>query len=115
MQRNATQALHDKRIAKLEATWREQEGTTGRPYDGPVPAEMVEQWETEAWQPPEPFKKFRHLEGGMRYDPGWAVVSSLEDFDERPEPPPRHRFSAATSSPLTSSAPPPTPPKKRSR
>jgi N12 class adenine-specific DNA methylase len=82
VQRNATQALHDKRIAKLEATWREQEGTTGRPYDGPVPAEMVEQWETEAWQPPEPFKKFRHLEGGMRYDPGWAVVSSLEDFDE---------------------------------
>lgn len=82
VQRNATQALHDKRITKLEQTWREQEGTTGRPYDGPVPAELVEQWETEAWQPPEPFKKFRHLEGGMRYDPGWAVVSSLEDFDE---------------------------------
>lgn len=82
VQRNATQALHDKRIARLETTWREQEGTTGRPYDGPVPTELVDQWETEAWEPPEPFKKFRHLEGGMRYDPGWAVVSSLEDFDE---------------------------------
>lgn len=82
VQRNATQALHDKRIVKLEHLWREREGTTGRPYDGPVPDDVVEQWETEAWQPPEPFKKFRHLEGGMRYDPGWAVVSSLEDFDE---------------------------------
>jgi N12 class adenine-specific DNA methylase len=82
VQRNATQTLHDKRLAKLEQTWREQEGTTGRPYDGTVPAELTEQWETEAWQPPEPFKKFRHLEGGMRYDPGWAVVSALEDFDE---------------------------------
>jgi N12 class adenine-specific DNA methylase len=82
MQRNATQDRHDKRIAKLEREWREQEGTTGRPYDGPVPTELVEQWETEAWQPPEPFKKFRHLEGGMRYDPGWAVVSALEDFDD---------------------------------
>jgi N12 class adenine-specific DNA methylase len=82
VQRNATQSLHDKRIAKLEQTWREQEGTTGCPYDGPVPEELAEQWETEAWQPPEPFKKFRHLEGGMRYDPGWAVVSALEDFDD---------------------------------
>ncbi|NTY62726.1 helicase, partial [Mycolicibacterium sphagni] len=82
VQRNATQALHDKRIAKLEQLWREREGTTGRAYDGPVPDEVVDQWETEAWQPPEPFKKFRHLEGGMRYDPGWAVVSALEDFDE---------------------------------
>ena len=54
----------------------------GAPTTGPVPDELAEQWETEAWQPPEPFKKFRHLEGGMRYDPGWAVVSSLEDFDE---------------------------------
>ena len=82
VQRNATQALHDKRIVKLEQEWREQEGSTARPYDGPVPDEFTEQWEAEAWQPPEPFKKFRHLEGGMRYDPGWAVVSSLEDFDE---------------------------------
>ena len=82
VQRNTTQAMHDKRFAKLEQAWREQEGTTGRPYDGPIPTELFEQWETEAWQPPEPFKKFRHLEGGMRYDPGWAVVSALEDFDE---------------------------------
>lgn len=82
VQRNATQALHDKRITKLEQAWRIQEGTTGRPYDGPVPTELAEQWETEAWQPPEPFKKFRHLEGGMRYDPGWADVTALEEYDE---------------------------------
>ena len=31
---------------------------------------------------PAPFKKYRHLDGGMRYDPGWAVVSSLEIFDD---------------------------------
>jgi N12 class adenine-specific DNA methylase len=82
IRRNTTQSMHDKRIAKLEQTWREQEGTTGRPYQGPVPDELAEQWEAEAWAPPEPFNKYRHLEGGMRYDPGWAVVSALEIFDD---------------------------------
>jgi N12 class adenine-specific DNA methylase len=29
-----------------------------------------------------PYKKRRHLDGGMRHDPGWALVSALEMFDE---------------------------------
>ncbi|WP_240275198.1 DEAD/DEAH box helicase family protein [Mycobacterium ulcerans] len=82
IRRNATEALHDKRIAKLENAWRQDEGMPGRPYDGPIPDELAQKWETQAWEPPEPFKKHRHLEGGMRYDPGWAEVSALEIFDD---------------------------------
>ena len=54
----------------------------GAPYRGPVPDELAEQWDTAAWATPAPYKKRRHLDGGMRHDPGWAVVSALEIFDE---------------------------------
>lgn len=79
---NVSQARHDKRVATAENAWRQQEGEPGKPYRGPVPEELVQKWDTKAWEPPAPFKKYRHLEGGMRYDPGWSVVSALEIFDD---------------------------------
>ena len=54
----------------------------GRPYPGPVPDELADQWDTAAWEAPAPYKKRRHLDGGMRHDPGWALVAALEIFDE---------------------------------
>ncbi|WP_183155387.1 hypothetical protein [Mycobacterium persicum] len=77
-----TQERHDQRLAAAEAAWRAAEGTPERPYDGPIPEELAAQWETEAWEAPAPYKKRRHLDGGMRHDPGWALVASLEVFDE---------------------------------
>jgi N12 class adenine-specific DNA methylase len=79
---NVSQARHDKRLHDAEKAWREREGEPGRPYLGPVPDELAAQWDTDAWEPPAPFKKYRHLDGGMRYDPGWAAVSALEVFDD---------------------------------
>lgn len=82
VQPTVSQVGHDKSVAKAEREWREQEGEPGRPYDGPVPPELADKWDTTAWEPPTPHKKYRHLEGGMRYDPGWALVSALEIFDD---------------------------------
>nr|VTP01799.1 hypothetical protein BIN_B_04199 [Mycobacterium riyadhense] len=77
-----TQGRHDKRYAAAEAAWRASEGTSEHPYTGPVPDELAQQWDSEAWEPPAPYKKRRHLDGGMRHDPGWALVAALEIFDE---------------------------------
>ena len=77
-----TQERHDQKAAAAEARWREREGEPGRPYRGPVPDELADEWDTAAWSTPAPYKKRRHLDGGMRHDPGWAVVSALEIFDE---------------------------------
>lgn len=52
------------------------------PYTGPVPDELAAEWDDQAWEPPGPYKKQRHLDGGMRHDPGWALVAALEIFDE---------------------------------
>src|SRR5699024_6673437 len=73
---------HDEKVAAAEARWREKEGQPGAPYGGPMPIELAEQWDAAAWSTPAPYKKRRHLDGGMRHDPGWAVVSSLEIFDD---------------------------------
>ncbi len=80
--RTRSQKEQERRFAAQETNWREKEGEPGRPYTGRAPAEEIETWEAKAAEPPAPFKKFRHLDGGMRYDPGWADVSSLELFDE---------------------------------
>jgi hypothetical protein len=74
-----TQKRHDARVAELEQRWREKEGEPGRPYRGPAPAE---QWDAAAWTTPAPYKKRRHLDGGIRHDLGWAIVAALEIFDE---------------------------------
>ena len=77
-----TQERHDARVAEFEARWREREGEPGAPYRGPVPDGLAEEWDASAWESPAPFKKRRHLDGGMRHDPGWAIVSALEIFDD---------------------------------
>lgn len=77
-----TQQRHDARVAEFEARWRQKEGTPAAPYRGPVPDELAEQWDAAAWESPAPYKKRRHLDGGIRHDPGWAIVSALEIFDE---------------------------------
>jgi hypothetical protein len=72
-----TQERHDQRLAAAETAWRTAEGTPERPYTGPVPDDVAAQWDTEASEAPAPYKKRRHLDGGMRHDPGWALVASL--------------------------------------
>lgn len=76
------QAAHDKKMAALEASWRRSVSTKNSRYSGPAPAELREQWDQQAWEAPARYKKRRHLDGGMRHDPGWAVVAALEIFDE---------------------------------
>ncbi|ODU08885.1 MAG: helicase [Pseudonocardia sp. SCN 72-51] len=76
------QAKHDKKVAGLEAKWRKKEGEDGQPYRGPVPLDLAEEWDQKGWETPEPYKKRGHLDGGIRHDPGWAVLSALELFDE---------------------------------
>lgn len=70
------------RLAKLESEWRISEGTTQHPYTGPVPDELAKEWEDHASEPPAPWRKRRHLDGGMRQDPSWALLASIEDFNE---------------------------------
>lgn len=77
-----SQERHDQKAVAAEARWREKEGQPGAPYRGPVPPELVDQWDAAAWSTPAPYKKRRHLDGGMRHDPGWALVSALEIFDD---------------------------------
>lgn len=78
-----TQAGHDAKLKRLEEDWRDKNGSADRPYSGPVPAELRERWNVEAWEPAAPQKRRAHLSGGIRHDPGWAMVSALENFDER--------------------------------
>ena len=70
------------RLAAAETAWRDKRRQPGRPYTGPVPDELAAQWDTAAWEAPAPYKKRRHLDGGMRHDPGWALVAALEIFDD---------------------------------
>ncbi|VBA34343.1 hypothetical protein LAUMK35_05711 [Mycobacterium pseudokansasii] len=72
----------DQRLAAAEAAWRAAEGNPRHPYTGPVPDDISAAWHAEASEPPAPYKKRRHLDGGMRHDPGWALVAALEIFDE---------------------------------
>ncbi|MDN5930238.1 MAG: hypothetical protein L0I24_04120 [Pseudonocardia sp.] len=78
-----TQAMHDAKLVKAEREWRRRNGSEDGPHTGPVPEELLERWDTEAWEPAAPQKRRAHLSGGIRHDPGWAAVSALEHFDER--------------------------------
>ena len=80
--KDITQEKHDEAMAKREAKWRAKEGEDGRPYRGPVPQRLLDEWDFKSWKAAEPYKVRRHLDGGMRYDPGWGVVSALEKFEE---------------------------------
>ncbi len=76
------QAAHDKKVAAAEARWRKSVGTAERPYRGPVPEELAEQWDRDGWEAAAPHKRRSHLDGGMRSDPGWTTIAALEYFDE---------------------------------
>lgn len=78
-----TQESHDKKVAQLEERWRKQQGIDGQAYRGPVPAPLAQKWDEDAWQPRSSYKRRPHLDGGMKNDPGWAIVASLEIFDEQ--------------------------------
>ena len=67
----------------FERDWRRRNGDADGPHTGPVPDELRAQWDVEAWEPAPPQKRRAHLAGGVRHDPGWAMVSALENFDER--------------------------------
>lgn len=76
------QAAHDKKMAALESSWRKSLSSPGAQHTAAPSPELVEQWDQLAWEPPAPYKKRRHLDGGMRHDPGWANIAALEIFDE---------------------------------
>ncbi len=67
----------------FERDWRRRNGDADGPHTGPVPDELRDRWDVEAWEPAAPQKRRAHLAGGVRHDPGWAMVSALENFDER--------------------------------
>ncbi len=73
---------HDERMVKFEEQWRRKEGLDGLPYPGPVPEETRAAWDERAWEAASPSKRFAHLDGGIRNDPGFATVAALEFFDE---------------------------------
>ncbi|GAB7149628.1 helicase-related protein [Mycobacterium riyadhense] len=78
-----TQESHDKRVAQLEERWRKQQGVDGQAYRGAVPQRLAQKWDEDAWLPRSSYKRRPHLDGGMKNDPGWAIVASLEIFDEQ--------------------------------
>ena len=78
-----TPARHAEKVRTLEREWRARNGDETGPYRGPVPREQRDRWDAEAWEPAAPQKRRGHLAGGVRLDPGWAMVSALEQFDER--------------------------------
>ncbi|NTY62041.1 helicase, partial [Mycolicibacterium sphagni] len=77
-----TQEAQARKYAKSEEKWRKDQGEDGRPYRGPVPQHLQEAWAEKAAEPNAPSKRRPHLDGGMKDDPGWAHVASLEHFNE---------------------------------
>ena len=67
------------------------------------------------WATPAPYKKRRHLDGGMRHDPGWAIVSALEIFDDDTGTAAKAPIFSTDLLSARSSATPPTAPKRRWR
>lgn len=78
-----TQEAHDRKVAKAEESWRKARGEEGKPYRGPIPEHLLEDWSQKAWEPGSPYKRRPHLDGGMKYDPRWANVAALEIFNEQ--------------------------------
>lgn len=78
-----TQEAHDRKVAKAEESWRKARGEEGKPYRGPIPEHLLEDWSQKAWAPGSPYKRRPHLDGGMKYDPRWANVAALEIFNEQ--------------------------------
>ncbi|WP_307856938.1 helicase-related protein [Mycolicibacter acidiphilus] len=68
---------HDKRVEKAEEAWRKAAGD----YDGPVPADLLAEWDEQAWAESTPSKRSAHIIAALRADPGWGQLSSLEAID----------------------------------
>ncbi|MDP7707410.1 helicase-related protein [Mycobacterium sp. TY815] len=77
-----TQESHDRKVTALEEAWRKQQGIEGHPFRGPIPDHLAQQWDEAGWIPRSSYKRRPHLDGGMKNDPGWAIVAALEIFDE---------------------------------
>jgi N12 class adenine-specific DNA methylase len=77
-----TQDSHDRKVAAAEEKWRKQQCVEGVPYRGPVPDQLAQQWDEAGWMPRSSYKRRPHLDGGLKNDPGWAIVAALEIFDE---------------------------------
>lgn len=83
--RPVTQAKHDKVLAMELAKWRRSEQVAS---DFPVPDHVVDELSAKAWVNPAGggWKTYPHLGKLLRADPTFAIVRSLEDFSEEPEP-----------------------------
>ncbi|MFD7008089.1 helicase-related protein [Rhodococcus jostii] len=76
------QKVIDTRSADLEKKWRANNGDEIGPVTGDLPEDVAARLLAEASEPNPPWKKMRHLEGAIRYDPAIALVRSIEIFDE---------------------------------
>ncbi|MFC9556009.1 helicase-related protein [Rhodococcus sp. NPDC056960] len=76
------QKVIDKRFADLEKRWRRNNGDEIGPVTGVLPEDVAARLLAEASEPNPPWKKMRHLEGAIRYDPAIQLVRSIEIFDE---------------------------------
>ena len=78
-----TPARHAEKVRTFEREWRPATATRPARHRARFPTELRDRWDAEAWEPAAPQKRRGHLAGGVRLDPGWAMVSALEQFDER--------------------------------
>ncbi|WP_213575671.1 DUF3072 domain-containing protein [Rhodococcus sp. USK13] len=76
------QKVIDKRFTDLEKKWRANNGDETGPVTGALPEDVAARLLAEASEPNPAWKKMRHLEGAIRYDPAIALVRSIELFDE---------------------------------
>ncbi|MFA5607593.1 MAG: helicase-related protein [Leucobacter sp.] len=73
-----TQDKHDDKLAKKIEAWRKKNPEATR-----VPEELIEQWDQEAWETPNPYKLRPHIVTALRNDPSWTTVLALESYDEQ--------------------------------
>ena len=73
-----TQDKHDKTLGKKIDSWRKKNPDADR-----LPEELIEQWDQEAWQTPNPYKLRPHIVTALRNDPSWTTVLALESYDEQ--------------------------------
>jgi N12 class adenine-specific DNA methylase len=76
------QKVIDKRFTDLEKKWRANNGDETGPVTGGLPEDVAARLLAEASEPNPAWKKMRHLEGAIRYDPAIQLVRSIELFDE---------------------------------
>ncbi|MFZ2173861.1 MAG: DUF3072 domain-containing protein, partial [Rhodococcus sp. (in: high G+C Gram-positive bacteria)] len=76
------QKVIDTRFADLEKRWRRNNGDEIGPVTGALPEDVAARLLAEASEPNPAWKKMRHLEGAIRYDPAIQLVRSIEIFDE---------------------------------